>query len=84
MSTRPATTSHRAPSTEHVRDTRDAPAGIEPACGPCRCCGKRARYPRRRLTQCRRRVSHNTLEAADGAHRLHRQPCPCSRPRHHE
>ena len=34
--------------------------------------GKRARYARCRLTPCRRRVSHNTLDAADGAHRLHR------------
>ena len=33
---------------------------------------KTARYARRRLTRSRRRVSHNTLDAADGAHRLHR------------
>ena len=34
MSTRPTTTSHRRPSAEHVRDTRDAPAGLEPPVAP--------------------------------------------------
>ena len=32
----------------------------------------------------RRRVSHNTLDAADGAHRLHRHLRPCSRTPRHE
>ena len=32
----------------------------------------------------RRRVSHNTLDAADGAHRLHRHHRPCSRTPRHE
>ena len=31
---RAPSTEHRAPSTEHVRDTRDAPAGLEPPVAP--------------------------------------------------
>ena len=86
MSTRTATPLPRRSEDQNQRagDTRDrVPSGptslwILPVLWKTR--AMRSAQPSRR----RRRVSHNTLDAADGAHRLHRNLRPCSRTAGHE
>ena len=84
MNTRATTTTpHRAPSTSTSATPATLPPGssglwILPVLWKTRAIHSAS------TDAFRRRVSHNTLDAADGAHRLHRQPHPCSRPRHHE
>ena len=69
--------SMRPPASRRVRTPAIALAllvivqRVRVACGFCRGVENRA-IRSVSLTPCRRRVSHNTLDAADGAHRLHR------------